>query len=206
MLHRSGTGPWAVLFEKNRSSAASREAGCRRYGDEVSGEGNGEVGRLRRRGSEPREGKATRAARELVSGFWWTDGRSVGQAIKCTRWMPRHEPATKDVASCEKPRGAASEQRSGDIRMGQPEGGHTSSLLRESQPRELKHLSTWRKRNQNEILLVAASERGRAQPRGGKLLRGLRGPEEPKRTVSGTRLERRTGGGESPVRDTRVEC
>ena len=34
----------------------------------------------------------------------------VGQAKKCTWWMPRHEPATKDVASCEKPRGAASEQ------------------------------------------------------------------------------------------------
>jgi hypothetical protein len=24
-------------------------------------------------------------------------------------WMPRHEPAMKDVASCDKPRGAASE-------------------------------------------------------------------------------------------------
>jgi hypothetical protein len=47
---------------------------------------------------------------------------NVGQAKKCTWWMPRHEPAKKDVASCEKPRGAASEQRSGDVRMGKPVG------------------------------------------------------------------------------------
>ena len=39
----------------------------------------------------------------------------VSQASKCTRWMPRHRPAKKDVASCEKLRGAASEHRSGDI-------------------------------------------------------------------------------------------
>ncbi len=32
-----------------------------------------------------------------------------------------------------------------------------------SEPRELKHLSTPRKRNQNEIFQVAASERGIAQ-------------------------------------------
>ena len=51
----------------------------------------------------------------------------VSQASKCTRWMPRHRPARKDVASCEKLRGAASEHRSGDIRMGQPGGVHTLS-------------------------------------------------------------------------------
>ena len=37
-------------------------------------------------------------------------GRTAGQAEKCTGWMPRHEPAMKDVASCEKPRGAASKR------------------------------------------------------------------------------------------------
>jgi hypothetical protein len=72
----------------------------------------------------------------------------VSQARKCTWWMPRHRPAMKDVASCEKPRGAASEHRSGGIRMGQPGGGHTLSLREQSEPRELKHLSTWRKRHQ----------------------------------------------------------
>ena len=39
-------------------------------------------------------------------------------------WMPRHESAMKDVASCDKPRGAASEHRSGDFRMGKPIQGH----------------------------------------------------------------------------------
>jgi len=55
----------------------------------------------------------------------------VSQASKCTRWMPRHRPAKKDVASCEKLRGAASEHRSGDIRMGQPVWGHTQTPARE---------------------------------------------------------------------------
>jgi len=32
---------------------------------------------------------------------------SRGQATKGTRWMPRREQAMKDVASCDKPRGAA---------------------------------------------------------------------------------------------------
>ena len=83
-----------------------------------------------------------------VRCFWWIDkelampggplgvlrawtGELVSQANKCTWWMPRHRPATKDVASCEKPRGAASEHRSGGIRMGQPGGGHTLSPERE---------------------------------------------------------------------------
>jgi hypothetical protein len=57
--------------------------------------------------------------------------RSIGQARKCTGWMPRHEPAKKDVASCEKPRGAASERRSGGIRMGKPGGVKTLSPERE---------------------------------------------------------------------------
>ena len=46
-------------------------------------------------------------------------------------WMPRHESAMKDVASCDKPRGAASEHRSGDFRMGKPGGGYTPSPERE---------------------------------------------------------------------------
>ncbi len=34
-------------------------------------------------------------------------GRKLGQAIKGVRWMPWREEAMKDVASCDKPRGAA---------------------------------------------------------------------------------------------------
>jgi len=36
--------------------------------------------------------------------------------------MPRHQAPKKDVASCEKLRGAASRQRTVDIRMGKPGG------------------------------------------------------------------------------------
>jgi len=31
------------------------------------------------------------------------------EVIKSTRWMPRRKASKKDVAGCEKPRGAASE-------------------------------------------------------------------------------------------------
>ena len=66
-------------------------------------------------------------------------------------WMPRHRPAKKDVASCEKLRGAASERRSGDVRMGKPGWGDSVTPVEESQPGELKHLSTRRKRNQTRF-------------------------------------------------------
>jgi len=42
-------------------------------------------------------------------------------------------------------------------------GGLTSPLLRRGEPGELKHLSSRRKRKQNVIPPVVASERGRAQ-------------------------------------------
>jgi hypothetical protein len=48
--------------------------------------------------------------------------RGEGQASKGVRWMPRRLEPTKDVASCEKPRGAARRRRSGDVRMGKPGG------------------------------------------------------------------------------------
>ena len=68
----------------------------------------------------------------------------------------RHQEAKKDAAGCEKPRGAASEQRSVDIRMGQPILRKVRILYAESKgiqggPREVKHLSTWRKRNQERF-------------------------------------------------------
>src|SRR5688572_29535018 len=50
-----------------------------------------------------------------------------------------------------------------NVRMGKPGRSQILSPRKRSQPRELKHLSTWRKRNQSEIPQVAASERGRAQ-------------------------------------------
>ena len=91
---------------------------------------------------------------------------NAGQVIKCAGWMPRHEPAMKDVASCDKPRGAASKRRSGDFRMGKPGGGHTPSPERE--PTQGTETSKYlEEKKSNEIPLVAASERGRAQTGGG---------------------------------------
>src|ERR1041384_2928211 len=46
--------------------------------------------------------------------------------------MPGRREAMKDVASCEKPRGAASRPRSGDVRMGEPGRGHARSSITES--------------------------------------------------------------------------
>ena len=46
--------------------------------------------------------------------------RVLGQARKGVWWMPRRQEAKKDAASCDKPRGAASEHRSVDVRMGEP--------------------------------------------------------------------------------------
>ena len=42
------------------------------------------------------------------------------QAKKSIRWMPWHQEPTKDVTSCEKPRGAANKPRSADVRIGEP--------------------------------------------------------------------------------------
>ncbi len=42
---------------------------------------------------------------------WWPPDQVVGRRIeyeKGIRWMPWHQEAMKDVARCEKPRGAAS--------------------------------------------------------------------------------------------------
>src|SRR5438477_12891014 len=52
-----------------------------------------------------------------------------GQATKSERWMPWRREAMKDVASCDKPRGAASRHRSGDVRMGEPGWGNAHSSV-----------------------------------------------------------------------------
>jgi hypothetical protein len=81
--------------------------------------------------------------------------------------MPRHEPAMKDVASCEKPRGAASEHRSGDVRMGKPGGSNVPSP-RKAEPTQGTETSKYlEEKKSNEIPKVAASEMGRAQTGGG---------------------------------------
>ncbi len=64
--------------------------------------------------------------------------------------MPRLSEAKKDVVSCEKLRGTANRFRSGDIRMGKPGGLKARHRLNSrSERRELKHLSTGRKRKKH---------------------------------------------------------
>ena len=89
--------------------------------------------------------------------------------------MPRLLEATKDVESCEKPRGTANRYRSGDVRMGKP-SNLKSCYLNRSQRRELKHLSTCRKRKKQSIPGVVAIETGRAQTARGYGPRGVVGP------------------------------
>ena len=86
------------------------------------------------------------------------------EGYKSGRGMPRLPEARKDVASCEKARGSASGNRSGHIRMGQPgrlKAGHQARAWGER--RELKHLSTCRRRKKTSIPGVVAIETGRAQ-------------------------------------------
>ena len=68
--------------------------------------------------------------------------------------MPWHDKATKDVISCEKPRVGANDHRSVDIRMGQPGSGNAESscIYVGGERREVKHLSTSRKRKRSDSL------------------------------------------------------
>ena len=91
-----------------------------------------------------------------------------GQARKGTRWMPRHQEAMKDAATCEKPRGAGSKRRSVGIRMGKPGRRHGLSahaeyigVLRRTRGTETSKYPLERK--STETPLVVASECGRAQ-------------------------------------------
>jgi hypothetical protein len=59
-------------------------------------------------------GELIRAFAPRIAGFTAGDARNdvlgkfYGQATKGVRWMPWRQKAKKDVASCDKPRGAAS--------------------------------------------------------------------------------------------------
>ena len=67
--------------------------------------------------------------------------------------MPWYREAMKDVISCEKPRVGANNRRSVDIRMGQPGPGNAGSpAYGGSKRREVKHLSTFRKRKRRDSL------------------------------------------------------
>ena len=78
------------------------------------------------------------------------------------RWEP-----TKDVASCDKPRIAASKHQPGDFRMGQPTESNVSVPLPEhiGQAEGTRGTETSKypqEKKENSIPPVAASEEGRA--------------------------------------------
>ena len=128
--------------------------------------------------------------------------------------MPRRQEPMKDVVDCEKLRGAVSERRSGDIRMGEPTRGNArvpwSEHIRSGGERgELKHLSTLRKR---EYSLSSGERKGRSLNlvRGEACRRCAQGVESTvgaaatvqgvrNRDASGKVLGRPTEEGESPV-------
>ena len=88
--------------------------------------------------------------------------------------------------------------------MGKPNASHIA--LPEREPTQGTETSKYlEEEKSNEIPRVAASESGRAQTVGVQTPAGLRGLVDGDRKRSGTRLERRTGEGESPVCETRVE-
>ncbi len=67
--------------------------------------------------------------------------------------MPGYREAKKDVISCEKPREGAHDRRSVDVRMGKPGSGNAESpRFTRGKRRELKHLSTFRKRKRSDFL------------------------------------------------------
>ena len=81
--------------------------------------------------------------------------------------MPWHWEPTKDVVSCDKLRGDASNLWSVDIRMEQSAyvnmyASYTESIGIWGEPPELKHLSRARKRNQRDS--VSSGERNRKRP------------------------------------------
>src|SRR5688572_25780205 len=86
--------------------------------------------------------------------------------------------------------------------MGQPSGSHIP-LLPQGRANQGTETSNYPEEEKStEIPQVAASERGRAQTGGMQILPGLWGLVDGDRKHSGTRLERRTGEGESPVCET----
>ena len=94
--------------------------------------------------------------------------------------MPWRQEAMKGVASCDKPRGAASRLRSEDARMGKPGWGNAQSSATESIGDVTRTEGTetsqyLEEEKENSIPGVAASEMGTAQTGLAKARPGLWG-------------------------------
>ena len=101
--------------------------------------------------------------------------------------MPRLLEATKDVTSCDKPRGEANTHRFADFRMGQPtaSGGGITLSVRRTRGTETSHYPEEKKTK--VIAQVVASERARAQTGAVKAAAGVVGPStKPRRKDRGS--------------------
>ena len=149
--------------------------------------------------------------------------RLADEDTKGARRMPWHRKSTKDVASCDKPRGGANGPRSADLRMGEPAGGNAPApppeyIGRQEATRGTETSQYPEEEKSNEIARVAASESARAQtgacgkapvalPRRGCGARhpGALGPRAQSQTAGERNgLGRPAGQGESPVRGPRA--
>ena len=79
-----------------------------------------------------------------------------GQATKGAGWMSWHREATKDVVACDKPREAGKQALirgclNEETQRRNPPLPATELIGCRSEPRELKHLSTWRKRKRHRF-------------------------------------------------------
>ena len=75
-------------------------------------------------------------------------GFFLDQASKGVRWMPWHQEAMKDVATCDKPRLAGSKLTrgfpNGETLPGEPRQSLAEFIGQGGEPGELKHLSSRR--------------------------------------------------------------
>ena len=95
--------------------------------------------------------------------------------------MPRLLEATKDVTSCDKPRGEANTHRFADFRMGQPtaSGGGITPGVRRTRGTETSHYPEEKKTT--VIAQVVASERAGAQTGVVEATSGVEGPSTKRR-------------------------
>jgi hypothetical protein len=82
--------------------------------------------------------------RSRLSGCGSRGQDQCGQATKGVWGMPRRQKATKGVLRLRYARGS----RQKGVDPGMPESACAESIGARGEPRELKHLSTWRKRKQ----------------------------------------------------------
>ena len=90
-----------------------------------------------------------------------------GQATKGIRWMPWYREAKKDVGSCDKLRGAATQALSrrypnGETRTGEVGAPHAEYIGVEEPTRGTETSQYLEEKKTTVIPLVAASERGGA--------------------------------------------